>query len=202
MSDVQKAIDRASGLPIDLEESPVFTEINSEEFPVLELAITGSNENRARDKFAEQLKEDIEDIKSIKSVRLSGDTLRTFRINLDRKKLRESHISVGEVLNKIASRNKNTPGGTLKTDRLQELVRIEGKVKSTQDLKRLVLRSNFSGKTIYLQDVAEVIDGKNEVSVLSKYNGEDSTLLIVTKKAGVDTISMVKEISKKLDPSK
>lgn len=49
MSDLQKAIDRAKDLPVDLREKPKFTEIKSEEFAAIEIAVVGSNENRQRD---------------------------------------------------------------------------------------------------------------------------------------------------------
>ena len=39
MSDLQKAIDRAKDLPVDLRDKPKFTEIKSEEFAVVELMV-------------------------------------------------------------------------------------------------------------------------------------------------------------------
>src|SRR3989344_2478524 len=53
MSDLQKAIDRAKDLPLDLREKPKFTEIKSEEFAALELAVVGPNNDRQRDIIAD-----------------------------------------------------------------------------------------------------------------------------------------------------
>ena len=199
MNDIQKALDRTTKLPKDLKESPSFVEMKSEEFPVMELAIAGDNTNRARDKIADHLKEELEDNKKVKEIRLVGFAERAFQIKLDYEKLRNYHISIDEVLGQITARNTNTPGGAVKQNISQKLVRIEGKIKSNEELENIVLRANFSGQTIFLKDVASVKDDQEEIKTITRYNGEPSTLLIVTKKAGADTLSLVKSVNEKFE---
>lgn len=199
LDEVQKAVDRVSDLPRDLKDAPKFTELKSEEFSVIEIAITGSNENRARDIVADRLKEDLEDNRAVKEVRLVGFKERTFDIYLDLKKLRENHISVPEVMAKIQSRNSNTPGGALRTSSDQSLVRVEGKINNADELKNVVVRSNFTGSTIHLKDVAEVKDSAEEIKVLTRHNSIESTNLVVNKKGGADTVKMVTEMKAVID---
>ena len=199
MSDLQRAVDSVTGLPKDLLDDPIYTEIKSEEFPVLELAIVGSNKNRFRDQVADLLKEEFEDNKKVKEARLVGFAPRRFQIRLDYEKLNSFHIGVNEVISKIQSRNVNVPGGNLKEARYQSLLRLEGKIKNIQELKDILIRSNFSGKKGYLKDIAEVQDDMEEIKTVARYNGEPATLIIVSKKSGADTISLVKSINKKLE---
>jgi len=199
MSDIQKAIDRTTDLPADLRDPPTFTEINSEEMPVLEMAIVGSNENRQRDIVTDMLKEEMEDNKNLKGVRLIGFAERAFQVRLDLAAMQEAHISVDEVLAQVGSRNTNTPGGAVKTTDTQQLVRIEGKVGSAKELGQLVVRSNFTGKTVLLKDIATIEDSLEEIPVRTRHNGREATLLIATKKAGADTLSLVKAINEKVD---
>lgn len=199
MSDLQRAVDSVTGLPKDLLDDPIYTEIKSEEFPVLELAIVGSNKNRFRDQVADLLKEEFEDNKKVKEARLVGFAPRRFQIRLDYEKLNSFHIGVNEVISKIQSRNVNVPGGNLKEARYQSLLRLEGKIKNIQELKDILIRSNFSGKKVYLKDIAEVQDDMEEIKTVARYNGEPATLIIVSKKSGADTISLVKSINKKLE---
>ncbi len=194
MSDLQKAVDRVSDLPQDLQDAPLFQEINSDEIPVYQIALVGPNTIRERDEVADILKEDIEDIKAVKGVTLDGFAKRKFEIILDLQKLERQHIGIDEVLNKLRLRNVNVPGGTLKTVDDQKLVRIEAKVRDVQELKNILIRSNFSGANIFLEDVAQVIDGKEEKKVITSYNGEEATLITISKKSGEDTIAMVEEI--------
>lgn len=198
IDEVQKAVDRVTDLPRDLKDAPKFNELKSDEFPVLELAITGPSKNRARSKIADLLKEELEDNSSVKEVRLVGYGDRTFDIFLDLAKLDKYHISIAEINSSIQGRNSNTPGGALKNTTDQKLVRVEGKVKDIEELKTLVVRSNFSGESILLKDIAKVEESTEELKVISRYNGEDATLLIVNKKAGADTIKMVSELNEVL----
>jgi multidrug efflux pump subunit AcrB len=194
MSDLQKAIDRAKELPIDLKEKPKFTEIKSEEFAAIEIAVIGNNNERARDLIADALKEDIEDDKNVKAVILDGYREREFEIDLLQSKLKGFHIGVDEVLNKISARNTNTPGGEIETNTNQQLVKVDGKIRDAQELANTPIRSTFSGSVIYLKDVAVVKDGEQEPRNLTRYMGEEATLLTVQKKGGADTLKMVATI--------
>jgi multidrug efflux pump subunit AcrB len=195
MDEVQKAVDRVTDLPRDLKDPPKFTELNSEEFPVIEVAITGINELRSRDIIADNLKEELEDNRSVKEVRLVGFKSRAFNIDLDLEKLNNKHVTVNQVLDKIKKRNSNTPGGAIKSSLSQKLVRVEGKIKDAEELSNIVVRSNFSGSTIRIKDIALVTDSEEEVKTLTRYNGENATLLIVNKKSGADTIKMVNALN-------
>lgn len=194
MGDLQRAIDRTKDLPTDLREKPKFTEIKSEEFAALELAVVGPNENRQRDLIADALKEDIEDDKNVKAVVLEGFRDREFEINLDAKKLDLYHIGVDEVLRKIGARNTNIPGGELEDQSNQRLVKINAKIQDAEDLANTPIRSNFSGEVIYLKDVASIVDGQIKARTLTRYAGEPATLLTVQKKGGADTLKLVSVI--------
>jgi len=202
MADLQRSVDRVTDLPPDLKDRPRFVEIKSEEFPVMELAIIGDNTNRARDIVADMLKEDIEDNKSVLNARLVGYRERAFQVRLDSNKMKSMHIGIDEVLNQITTRNKNIPGGTLESSGEQRLVRIEGKIKNQAELENLLIRSNFSGKAVYLKDIAEISDDQQEANIYARHNGQEATLLIVRKKGGADTISMVTDINNRLESFK
>lgn len=194
MSELQRSIDRAKNLPTDLKDKPKFTEIKSEEFAALEIAVVGDNTGRFRDLVADRLKEDIEDDKNVKAVILDGYREREFEIELSQKKLDLHHIGVSEVMQKIGLRNINIPGGEIEDTQFQKLVKIDGKVKNVEELKNLPIRSNFQGQMIYLKDVATVKDGEQKPRILARYKGQDATLLTVQKKGGADTLKLVNNI--------
>jgi multidrug efflux pump subunit AcrB len=198
LSDLQKAVDRVSKLPQDLQERPVYKEINSEEFPAIELAIIGPNTNRSRDLLADTIKEDLEDSKSVLAVRLIGFEEREFSIRLNTTNLKRFHVSVTEVMNAIKSRNVNIPGGNIRDEKNENLIRVEAKVSTAAELSKLLIRTNFTGQKIYLKDVAVVMDSEKEKFVKARFNDQPATLAIVTKKAGADTIKLVEEVHRKL----
>lgn len=193
MDDLQKAVQRVSKLPPDLEQQPAFLEIKSAEFPAIEIAVVGSGDDRLRDRVADLLKEEIEDIAAVKDVRPSGFRKREFTVELDMSKLESLNIGVAEVLAKAQARNISTPGGDMK-DATKRLVRLDAKVKNAEELGNLVIRSNFAGQIIRLKDVARAVDGAEEPKSLATWNGEEAVLLIVNKKAGADTIKLADSV--------
>jgi multidrug efflux pump subunit AcrB len=196
LDELQKKVDSVSNLPPDLREDPKYLEINSEEFPAVELAIVGDNTNRARDLMVDLLKEELEDNKKVLNVRPTGFRKRQFNIRLNEQKMVENHIGLEEVLLKVRQRNVDVPGGDIKNEGIKKLIRVEGKVQSAEELSEVVIRSNFSGQQILLKDIAEVIDGEEDPQVYAGYNGQPATFLIVNKKAGSDTLALVSDVNK------
>lgn len=198
MSDLERAVERAKNLPPDLKEKPHFLELKSEEFPVLELAITGTNNDRKRDVLADLIKERLEDIKAIKDTRFVGHVKRAFRINLDPQKMNQHHVNINEIETAIKLYNKDIPGGTLNSTDGEKIIRIEGKIKNIIQLGDILVRSNFSGEKVYLKQVADIVDGHEDYVVRSTYKGQAATILIISKKKGVDTIELVENINLQL----
>lgn len=198
MAELQRAVDRVSDLPVDLVDLPKFTEIKSEEFLVFTIVVTGSNENRFRDIVADLLKDEIQDNKNVKAVSLDGYNERRFHIELDLAKMNYHHIGINEVTSKIGARNVDFPSGEIKTNKSQLLTRIEAKVQDVKDLEELIVRANFSGKSIKLKDISTIIDGEEEARFLSRYNGKEATILTISKKSKADTLELVADIKKKV----
>ena len=198
MEEIQKKVEGVSNLPTDLRDKPDFTEINSEEMPIYKVAVMGNNDNRERDRTAHDLKDALEDIDEVKSIDLDGYAEREFQVRLDLNKLNEYHISVTDILGKIQTRNVNIPSGNLKNQGEEVLLRVEGKIKNKEDLGNFLIRSNFAGSKILLKDVATIIDGKEKKRIYTRYNGEPATIVTVVKKAGKDTIDLVRKVKIKL----
>ncbi|MDA7705585.1 efflux RND transporter permease subunit [Rickettsiales bacterium] len=197
MADLQRAVDRTPNFPIDLEDKPIFTEIKSEEILILQLAITGSNDNRARDIISKVIKEDLENNKNIKRVSMRGYKERRFNIDLDPIKMSQNNISILEVVNKIRSRNISVPSGNIESNILQALTRIEAKIQNVFDLENIIIRSNFNDQIIKLKDLAKITDSEEEIDVITNVNGNDATLLDIYKKSGADILKLIEQIKQK-----
>ncbi len=199
MNDLQRAVQRVTGLPSDILEPPKFEEINSKELPILEIALTGPNKNRQRDILADDLKTILENDKDISQVYLEGDTEREFQILLDPRKLESFHVGISEVLNAVSRRTKNIPAGFIKGDKSQTLVRVRGQVNQAAEMGEIIVRSNFSGRHIKVKDVAEVKDAHEDQSVITAINGVPATLIVAVKKANADTIRAAEKVKISLD---
>jgi len=202
IAELQRAVERTPDLPTDLPSPPQFLEVKSDEFPVIELAVVGTNENRLRDKVAYLLSEELEDNKSIARVLMTGFRDRQFNIYVDQSKLEQFHVGLNEVTQRVAAQNLTIPAGNIESDKNLKILRIEGKVKSARELERLVIRSNFSGERVLLGDVATVEDGEEDATTLALFEGEPATFLTIAKKGGADIVTLsnqVKQVIKEFE---
>ena len=209
VSDIQKAVQRASGkLPQEVNDAPLVVEVDAKEIPVLELALIGDNTNRKRDILADQLQDEIEDVKGVSSVRFSGYLEREMQVLVDQRKLNDYGIGLAEVFSALSQQIKNIPSGYIDDRETISLVRVFGKTVKPEDLEKVILRSNDAGRSVQIRDIARVVDAGKKPTLLARINGEEATILITTKKADADAIQVldqvdqkVAEFAKKLDPA-
>lgn len=194
IADLQRSVDRVPDLPIDLENPPKFTEVKTDEFPVIEVAIVGSNKDRLRDRVVVEMEDELEDNKKISSVNKSGFRERQFSILLDQKKLTQFHIGVEEVTAAIGAQNVTIPGGVLEAGDKQILVKIDGQQKEAPLIENTVVRANFSGGQVRVSDIGYVLDSEEDARELTRYMGQPSTSLIISKKSGADIIELANQV--------
>jgi multidrug efflux pump subunit AcrB len=188
--DIQRAVQRVSLPPVILDD-PVIVRANAREIPILEMAITGTNIHRARDRIADDLKDILEDVTGVSKVNFRGYQQRAFLIHLDRGKMENLQVGINEVINAVRARNRDTPAGYVEEGIEKQLIRIQGRVRSVEETENIVIRSNFSGLNVRIKDIAEVEDGEEDPTNIVRVNGIDATILTVTKTANSDAISTV-----------
>jgi len=199
IADLQRAVDRVPDLPVDLQNPPNFLEVKTDEFPVIEVAIIGKNTDRLRDRVAVEIEEDFEDNDKISTIRRTGFRERQFNIYLDKKKLNRLHVGLSEINRAIGAANVAIPGGALESkDGVRTLVKIDGKMRTVEDLGKIVIRANFSGSKVLLKDVAKVVDGEEDARTLALFEGEPATFLVISKKSGPDIVDLASEVKERL----
>ncbi|MFY7928804.1 MAG: efflux RND transporter permease subunit, partial [Oligoflexus sp.] len=192
VSDIQRAVQRASGqLPPEVLDAPRVLEIKAREIPVVELAVIGSNEGRARDRLADALKRRLEDVRGVSAARLAGYTEKELQILLDPAKMERNYVGISEVMQAVAANLKNIPAGYLRNDESLQLVRVIGQAQTAEQLGEIVVRTNLDGQVIRIRDLGRTLEGAEEPTVLGRFNGEPATFLIATKKADIDALSVV-----------
>lgn len=196
VADIQRAVDRVQNLPDDILERPRIIEVNAKEIPILEIALTGPNQNRERDKWARQLKSLIEDINGVTTVRLVGYREKEYQVLLDPVKMQRYYVGIPEIRTAVAARTSDTPAGYIRGVEQNEMVRIKAKISSAEELNLTPIRTGDSGLPIFLHNVGRAEERMEEAKILTSFNGEPATLLVVVKKATADAIRTV-DLAKK-----
>lgn len=195
-NDIRRAVDRAQNLPAEILDDPEVEELNTSKFPILKIALMGSNDNRNRDNIANNLRDEIELLSGVSKVKMIGYSDRQFQILLNSDKMSKNNISINDVILAIKSQIQDIPAGEILQNNKQKLVRFVGKVKTKEKINDIIIRANFDGSKILLKDVAKVKDGSEEYIDKAIFNGQEATILEVIKKPNAD---IVKTADKVLD---
>ncbi len=189
VSDVQQAINQA-GLPTDLPADPTITEVKSEQAPVLTFSLFAPMKPLELKRLGDRIEDDVLNLPGVSRVLVQGDRKEEIRITLDPERMRRHHVSINDVTRLVRSWNLNAPGGTLKEDNGQHMIRIVGEFHDAADAGALVLRANDRGQALYLRDVATVERTLVQASRYVGAQGLPALNMIVLKKGDADIIKL------------
>ncbi len=150
-------------LPDDVEE-PLVSEIDLQEFPIMNVNLAAPYSLARLKEVAEDLAEEIEGIPSILEVPVIGGLEREVQVNVDLNALQGYNLTFNDLIGTIQQENANIPGGSVDVDRLNYLVRIDGEFENPEsEIENLVIESP-RGTPVYVRDVADVVFGYKDRS--------------------------------------
>ncbi len=163
------------------------TEVN-----IIQVALVSENASDERMKFyADELKEDLEKVKSLKKVDYWGVPEQIVRIDLKLDKIAQQKIPINYVIGSIQSEGANIPGGSVRAGTKTFNVKTSGKYKSLEEIQNTVVYS-ANGNIVYLKDIATVAYNYEETKHITRLNGHRAVLVTAAQKAG-ENISKTQE---------
>ena len=195
IQNVRTAVGRVSDLPQEILDDPEVLELDiSSGFPMLTIAVGGSISEPQMKAIAEELSDDILDIKNIANVRLAGVREREVWIEADPDRLEAFGLPISEVAAAVKAHNLNLPAGSIETGGSEYLVRTMGEFTSVSEIENTIIRARQAGAPVRVRDVANVSDTYEKARTLSHINGQTSMSLTVQKKKEGNTIGLVKQV--------
>ncbi|MFC1896039.1 efflux RND transporter permease subunit, partial [Thermodesulfobacteriota bacterium] len=187
---VRDKVDEAKGdLPNDLEDDPAVFEVNLSELPIVVYSLSGTCGVTALKEIADNLEDDIESVPGVLEVDVTGGRKREIIIEADPEKLAYYNIPITTFASVVPSENSNTSGGSITLGDGRYQLRVPGEFTNPDELYGLVV-STFSGKPVYLKDLATVIDGFKEETSRSRLNGHEAVNISVKKRSGENIIEI------------
>jgi multidrug efflux pump len=198
---VKDEVDKAkTDLPTDLDTDPTIMEVNFSDVPIMYVNISGDIPLQDLKKYADVAQDKFEAMKEITRVDMVGALDREIQVNLDLQRMAVSGLSMDDVINAIRYENMRISGGNIDVGTMKRSVSVSGEFASATELENMIIRSG-AGATMYLRDVAEVIDGFKEKESYARLDGKNVITLNIVKRAGenlIDASDKVRGIIKEL----
>jgi len=195
--EVQAAINASrADLPATLRSNPTYRKANPAAAPVIILALTSKTRSPGQiyDEVSNLVQQKIAQVQGVGDVELGGGSLPAVRVDLLPFALNRYGVSMEDVRAALQASNANRPKGAIEGNgqRLQIYsgANTASGGRKAADYRDLIVAWR-NDSAIRLRDVAEVVDGVENINTLGLFNGEPAVIVLVTRQPDANVIATV-----------
>jgi multidrug efflux pump len=195
LQDVKDAVDKAkSELPNDLDMDPLVMDFDFNEFPIININLSGDYSIDELKDYAEYLEDEIEAIPEISKVEIKGLDNREIQINVDPHKLEAFELGFRDIEDAVSVENVSISGGDMIVDKTSRSIRTNGEFTSIKEIEDIIVKQEDGMDIVYLRDVARVVDGFEDPLTYARLDRHPVVSLQVIKKAGENLLKATDKI--------
>ena len=174
--EVKSQVDAITSFPDDVEKPTIRSFDGQPE--VITIAVHGHVDEVSLLNIAEKVRDEVSELPKITQTRL-GKKPREISIEISENTLQKYGISFDYVSNKIRASSMDVPGGAIETYDGEILIRSKGQAYTGEEFGTIPVLSLENGSTVFLRDIAEIVDGFQDVEYDIKFNSEPALLIRV-----------------------
>ena len=160
-------------------------------FNVALLSPDGSRSPQELTTWATQvLQKRLENVRGVGAVSVVGGVAREISIRVRPSAMEALGVTTEQLVAAVRSENQELPLGAIRSREQERVVQVNARLKTPAEFRDIVV-ARRNGLPVKLWQVADVVDGPQEVESLALYNGQRTVLLSVQKSQGENTIAVV-----------
>ncbi len=198
LNEVRSEVDRIPSFP-ELAEEREVKQITMRE-PVIQVGIIGPDQSdpeselRLRD-VAERVREDLLQQPAVSQATIAGAREYQIDVEIPEETLRKYGLSLKRVADIIRRENVEIPGGTMRTDAQEVLLRGKNKRTVGEDLLEIPLVTAPGGVVLRVGDLGTVRDEFDDtITSISRINGRPGLVISVERTSSEDLLAMVADV--------
>ena len=198
--EVQAAINAAGTyLPRDLPNPPIYSKVNPADSPILTLALTSDQLplSKVEDLADTTLAQKISQLPGVGLVTISGGQKPAVRIQANPTALASYGLSLEDLRSGLAAANTDQAKGNIQGPQQSFSIGANDQIYSGDDYKPIIIAYR-NGAPVRVQDVANVIDGVENVQQSAWMNRTPAVIVNVQRQPGANIINVVDRIVKLL----
>ena len=192
LNDIKGKVDAISTFPLETEK-PIVRAFSSSG-NVMTLALASDTGDRNLKLVAERVRNDIIDLDGISTVNV--EYIRPFEISIEVSEfnLRQYGLTLDQISRAIGQASLDLPGGTIRSDSGEILVRTKGQVYRGDEYENIVIQSYPDGTQLRLGDIATVKDGFEEGYLDARLNGQNAAIIDVLRIGNEDIVRSARRV--------
>ncbi len=191
LDDIKAEVDRIITFP-DETEKPIISQVERKN-QVIDLVIYGDATEATLKILAEKTRDDLLALPDITYVTLGGTRPYEISIEVSEENLQAYGLTLNMVTQAVKAGSMDLPGGSVKTDVGEILVRTKGQLYTGEEFGRIVVISALDGSQVTLDQIATINDGFQDLDSATFLDGKRAALISVfrTGDQGVLTVTKV-----------
>nr|WP_314465834.1 efflux RND transporter permease subunit [uncultured Clostridium sp.] len=195
-NDLKKKMDSLD-LPKDAEK-PSIMEFNINDMPSMTLSVKDPSQSNLYNYVSDKIVPEFEKITSVASVNISGGQEGYVRVNLIPEKMKQYHLSMDSISQAIKAADFTYPAGKTEVGKRDLSVSTGVDVDTVEALKKVPIVAS-QGKTIYMEDIADISETNQKQTAIGRYNGDDTITLSINKQQKNSAVDVSKAAMKTID---
>jgi len=177
LGDVKNAVDSVQSLPANAERPTTSLLVSRRR--VVDLVIYGDLPEKSLKALAERARDDLLQLKEITQVDIDGIRPAEISIEVPQETLRAYGLTLNNIARVVASNSVELPGGGVKTDGGEVLVRTNERRDFGNEFEDIEIISQPDGTTVPLVDIATIKDSFEDTDEAAYFNGQRAVKLAV-----------------------
>ena len=191
LNEIKSRVDGINSFPVETEK-PVISKLTMAK-RVLQIAVSGNTDERTLKEIARELRDEISAINGISLVNVSYVRPYEISIEISELELRRYGITLNQVSQAIRSSSFDMPGGTIKTNNGEILIRTTGQAYWGAEFEEVVVVTKKDGTRVTLGDIATIRDTFEEGDLVAEFNGVRGVVVNVSQVGKEDLMQIARD---------
>ena len=188
VDEVKSNIDAITTFPIETEK-PIIRELTNRQ-QVVDIAVSGDIDPLTLKRVTERVRDDLTAIPGITQVDIVSAPPYEISIEVSEDDLRRHGMTFDQVADAVRRSSLDLPGGSVRTERGEILLRTIGQAYRGAEFEDLVLWTRADGSRLRLGDVATVVDGFEETDQEARFDVEPTMMVSVFRMGDQSAIEL------------
>ncbi|MDA1265795.1 MAG: efflux RND transporter permease subunit [Planctomycetota bacterium] len=193
LSDVKARVDAITSFPTDAEK-PIVSEFVPRA-QVINVAVYGQAEERSLKRLAERTRDELLAIDGITQVVMTVARPDEISLELEEAAMQRHGLTFDEVTAAVRRSSLDLPGGAVRTEGGEVLLRTVGQAYEGDEFAALPIRSRPDGTRLVLGDVARVDDGFAETDQAAHFDGLPGVILQVFRVGDQNALKIGRDVA-------
>ena len=196
--DLRAALDSVErSLPDDC-QSPIVMKMDINSMPSMMYSLSTTDGSDVLSLANDEIVPELKAVSSVASVEVSGGRENYIQVKLDEEAMNQYGLTMSSIAQYIATTDFTVPIGSLEQGTQSVSAISTADIHTVEDLRQIPLFT-ATGSLIHLSDVADVQWSQKEPDSISRYNGEETLTVSVTKNQSASTLGVVRDVRKTME---